>query len=97
MPAEIISYILEFVPYKMDAHLTCTSWAKHLQQLYNENKITNYNDMYYLTQYYNNDNLYSLREYYSKITYNNYMILKVHILRGKSSGKSLKKYNISSL
>jgi hypothetical protein len=71
LPYEMIYNILIYLPEKMNASLTCTLWSKCCQQLYNENKMTNHNDLYYLKKHYNRNNINDIEEYITTITNHN--------------------------
>jgi hypothetical protein len=51
LPPEVISYILEYVPDKIGCYMTCKSWGTYLEQMFEDGRLSDVNDSYYLIKY----------------------------------------------
>lgn len=67
LPNETIMNILGFVPDKIYASMTCKRWTILLDDMYNQNLISNNNDPYYLKRFYKTNGVMSVGDIQKQI------------------------------
>jgi hypothetical protein len=68
LPYEIVQYILIFVENKIYISMTCKAVREIIHNIFSCKQLINYNDPYYVSKYYNADNILTLKTHIHKIT-----------------------------
>lgn len=68
LPYDILNCIFKFVNNKIPLNRTCISFNQQLKKLYDNRQLVNHNDPYFLSRYYNVENILEITKHVNKIT-----------------------------
>lgn len=67
LPYDLLNCIFKFVDNKMPLSRTCILLNQQLRKLFNDGQLVNYNDPYFLSKCYNEDNILEIIKYVDQI------------------------------
>jgi hypothetical protein len=68
LPYDIINCIFKFVTNKISLNRTCIFFNQQLKKLFDDGQLINYNDPYFLSKYYNEENILEITKHINQIT-----------------------------
>lgn len=68
LPYDILNCIFKFVTNKIPLNRTCILFNQQLKKLYDNKQLVNHNDPYFLSRYYNAENILEITKHANKIT-----------------------------
>ena len=68
LPYDILNYIFKFVINKIPLNRTCILFNQLLKKLYDNRQLVNHDDPYFLSRYYNVENILEITKHVDKIT-----------------------------